>query len=347
MSLLPKIDVHLHLTGSGCCDSGCWLAPKFKKRLTFRAIQFLQGMSEELLRTNFDEISVRNISQLVEASEIDYGVVLGFDQVFDHKTGLACSHHTQMYVPPEWVFEACKTYPNLLPGPSINPFAKDALDRLDYCIEEGAVLIKWLPATQDIDPASPKLDDFYLRLAEAQVPLLIHVGGEKTFAEVSPDYGRIERIEVPLSFGVPVICAHSVTRVLGTMEDDQTPKLHAMLKKYPHLYVDNSGMCNPSRFAHLPRLARDESIMARTLYGSDYPVPSNAVYFLGKLPIQKILELEKLQNMIDRDVQIKRSFGIADETLTRANSVLANLDRWIKPTKPLITNTQADRLLVS
>lgn len=331
MSSWPKIDVHIHLTGSGCCDSGCWLAPKFKKRLTFRAIQFLQGMTEEVLATDFDELWVKKVSEVVAGSELDYGVVLGFDHVFDKQSGMPCHEHTQMYIPPEWVFKACKENTNLLPGPSINPFAKNALDKLDYCIEEGAVLIKWIPATQGIDPASPKLDDFYLRLAEAQIPLLIHIGGERTFAELSPDYGRIDRIEVPLSFGVPVICAHSVTRVLGTREDDQTPRLHELLKKYKHLYVDNSGICNPSRFAHLPRLAKDELIMSRTLYGSDYPVPSNAIYFMNKLPAKRILELEKMENMLTRDVEIKRSFGISDETLTRANSVLGNLDRWIRP----------------
>ena len=30
-----------------------------------------------------------------------------------------------------------------------------------------------------------------------------------------------------------------------------------MLVAYPHLWVDNSGLANPSRFAHLPRLAAD------------------------------------------------------------------------------------------
>lgn len=329
MSVLPKIDVHMHLTGSGCCDSGCWLAPKFKKRLTFRSIRFLAGMTDELLRQDFDDVWVKETSKLVEASEIDYGVVLGFDKVFNHTSGQACDNHTQMYIPPEWVFKACKEQGNLLPGPSINPFAKNALDKLEYCIEEGATLIKWIPATQDIDPASPKLDDFYLRLAEAQIPLLIHMGGERTFAEISPDYGRLDRVEVPLSFGVPVICAHSCTRILGSREDDQLPRLRELLQKYKHLYVDNSGICNPSRFAHLPKLAKDELILSRTLYGSDWPVPSNAIYFLGHLPMKRIVELEKLTNMVDRDVQIKREFGISDETLTRANSVLANLDRWI------------------
>ena len=329
MKSAPKIDIHIHLTGSGCCDSGCWLAPKFQKRLTFRAIRILQGMTQDVMEKDLDEIWAQKISDLIRESQLDYGVVLGFDQVFNHENGQPCPSHTQMYVPPEWVFKVCNKYDNLLPGPSLNPFAHDAMDKLEYCIEQGAVLIKWLPATQDIDPASPKLASFYRRLAEVQIPLLIHMGGERTFAELSPDFARLDRVEVPLAAGVPVICAHSVTRVLGTREEDQTPRLHELLQKYPHLYVDNSGICNPSRFAHLPRLAKDPLIMSRTLYGSDWPVPSNAIYFMNRLPLKRIVELEKIHNLMDRDIQTKKSFGISDETMTRANSVLANLDRWI------------------
>ncbi len=330
MNIEPKIDIHIHLTGSGCCDSGCWIAPKFQKRLTFRAIQRIQGISPERMEQDLDQMWAQRIADLVEESGLDYGVVLGFDQVFDHCTGKARHEHTQMYVPPEWVFRVCHKYTNLLPGPSINPFAEDALEKLEYCIREGAVLIKWLPASQDIDPGSSQLHAFYKRLAEVRIPLLVHMGGERTFAELSPEYAKIDRIELPLSYGVPVICAHSVTKVLGTREEDQTPRLHELLRKYPHLYVDNSGLCNPSRFAHLPRLAHDELIMSRTLYGSDWPVPSNAIYYLNRLPMKRIIELEKITNLMDRDVETKRSFGISDETLTRANHVLANLDRWIK-----------------
>src|SRR3982751_419183 len=46
------------------------------------------------------------------------------------------------------------------------------LERLEECIEGGAVLIKWLPATQRIDPSDPANGPFYARLAETGIPLL-------------------------------------------------------------------------------------------------------------------------------------------------------------------------------
>lgn len=334
MTMLPRIDVHIHLTGTGCCDSGCWIAPKFRDRMSFRAIKLMQGMTEEEMNTDVDVVWPERIAHLLHESSLDWGVVLGFDQVFDQDSGKPRPEKSQMYVPPEWVFQVCRDNRGLLPGPSINPFAKNAMERLEYCIEQGAVLIKWLPATQGIDPASPKIKDFYRLLARHGLPLLVHIGRERTFEELSPQYGRLSRIELPLSMGVPIICAHSATRVLGTREPDDRELLLTMLKEYSHMYLDNSGICNPSRFAHLPGLAKDPLIMSRTLYGSDWPVPSNAIYFMGKLPIKKVLELEQIKNLFDRDIEIKRTFGVPEETLTRANSVLPNLDRWINLKTP-------------
>ena len=47
--------------------------------------------------------------------------------------------------------------------------------------------------------------------------------------------------------------------------------------------VDNSGMANPSRFPSLPRAALDATLRDRTLYGSDFPIPSNAFYYPRRL----------------------------------------------------------------
>ena len=51
-----------------------------------------------------------------------------------------------------------------------------------------AVLIKWLPLTQIIDPASPKCIPLYEAMAHYGIPLLCHTGGEKTLH--APDKKR-------------------------------------------------------------------------------------------------------------------------------------------------------------
>lgn len=323
-----KIDVHMHLAGTGCCQSGCSVSPTFQSRLTFRLIKILQGLKTQQMTTTVDRDWVQLAENLVAQSQIDLGVALGFDGVYDHGSGNMNAQKSQMIVPASWVFQAAQNSSHLLPGPSINPHRKDALDTLDYCIEMGAVLIKWLPATQAINASDQNHRRFYQKLADSKIPLLVHMGGERTFAEIAPEYNDIEKIVAPLDQGVKVICAHSASKILGAKEPDHLPRLKSLLQSYANLFVDNSGLCNPARFAHVPRLAQDPLISSRTLYGSDWPVPSNALYFLPQMGWRQTVAFERIKNLIDRDIAIKRFFGYDDQTLTRANGVLHNIDRW-------------------
>lgn len=330
----PRFDVHVHLAGTGCQESGCWISPTFRSRYTFRLLRLLYGISRERMAISADQDWAAMVAELVGASGLDYAVVLGFDGVY-HENGELDWERSQMIIPPKWIFQVCRRYPQLLPGPSINPFRRDALERLEECIEGGAALIKWLPITQRIDPASSDLEEFYQVLSRAQIPLLIHMGGERTFATVAPELNDVRLLEAPLAAGVPVICAHTATRILFSRETDQLPLLRDLLRQYPHLWVDNSGLANPGRFAHLPRLARDPLFQERTLYGSDFPVPSNSIYYLPRLGPRAVWKLERQKNALDRDIEIKRRFGYPEATLTRAAEVLANLERWGVPTPPL------------
>nr|MBA2243880.1 amidohydrolase family protein [Gemmatimonadota bacterium] len=240
----PKIDVHVHLAGTGAGDSGCWISPAFRRRYTFRAMRFLYGITAEQMERSADEAWAEMVAERVAASELDYAVALGFDGVYG-RDGELDRERSQMVVPPSWVFRVCARYPHLLPGPSLNPFRKDAMQRLEECIEAGAVLIKWLPLAQGIDPASPDLREFYEVLSRAGIPLLIHMGGERTFATVAPEMNNVRLLAAPLEAGVPVICAHSATRIVLSDEPDQLPLLRDLLRHYPHLWVDNSGLANP------------------------------------------------------------------------------------------------------
>lgn len=331
-----KIDVHVHLAGVGTDGSGCWTSAAFRARYTFRLLRRVHGITDEQMRASVDQDWAARIAAMVRESELDRAVALGFDGVYDAR-GELDEARSQMVVPPAWVLAACRRHPELLPGPSINPFRRDAMERLEECVEGGAVLLKWLPSAQGIDPASPRLRAFYRRLAEVGLPLLVHAGGgEMTFAEVAPrELNDVERLRVPLEAGVPVICAHSATRVHLSRDRDQVPALREMLGRYPHLWVDNSGIANPSRFRHLPRLAADETIRGRTLYGSDFPVPSSAAYYLARLGPRRTWRLERERNPFDRDVRLKRALGFPDASLSRASRVLAHLDRWRGPGRPL------------
>ena len=323
-----KIDVHTHLAGVGTQESGCWSSPALRKRLAFRILRRLHGVTEAQLATSFDQDWASRLAALVRASEVDHAVALGFDGVYDAR-GRLDEALSQSIVPAPWVFEACRRHRELLPGPSVNPHRADALERLEECIEGGAVLIKWLPATQRIDPSDPSIEPFYRRMAEARLPLLSHSGGsENTFAQVDARLKDLRLLERPLETGVPVIVAHTAAPVTYARDEDQVPLLKEWFARYPQLWADNSGISNLSRFPHLPRFAKDAELTARTVHGSDWPVPTNAIYYVRELGRRRVLSLEREKNPIQRDVSIKRALGYPDDVLTRASSILPNLDRW-------------------
>jgi uncharacterized protein len=330
-SAAPHVDIHVHLAGVGTQGSGCWMSPRFRRRLTFLGLRLLYRIGPRQMRDTVDADWATLVSEEVRGSELDLAVVLGFDGAYDARGNLDLDR-SQMIVPPEWVFEVCERHPNLAPGPSINPLRSDAIEQLETAIQRRAALIKWLPSAQGFDPADPSLLPFYERLAASGIPLLVHSGsGEVTFRTLDRRAADLERLLPALDTGVTIICAHSAARVRFSRDPDQQPLLRRLLDRFPNLWVDNSGLANPSRSVHLPRLARDQQIRDRTLHGSDFPVISNAFYYLRKLPLRDVSALESIRNRLQRDISIKRRLGYPESTFTRAASVLPNLTFWHRP----------------
>lgn len=316
-----RIDVHAHLAGIGAGGSGCRVSPRFRRSLVFRALSRMHGITGKGLRTADADWAAR-LAAHVRGGGVDRAVALGFDAVYD-ASGRPDEQRSQMVVPHDWVFRVCRLHPELLPGPSVNPHRRDALEALEACIEGGAALLKWLPATQGMDPASPAHRPFYRRMADARLPLLVHAGGsENTFAEVDPSLKSVARLRLPLEMGVPVIVAHLGARVALRRDPDETPLLRTLLRAFPHLWLDNSGMCNPARSGALARAAGDAELAERTLHGSDFPVPCNAVWFARRVPARRVVSLERIRNPLARDLAVKRALGWDEAPLLRGASVL-------------------------
>ena len=325
-----RVDVHAHLAGIGTDGSACWMSPRFQGRITFRMLRWFMGITPEQMAGSIDADWAAGLARRVRESEVHCAVALGFDGVYDAR-GELDRELSQMIVPHRWVFEACGRHPELVPGPSVNPHRRDALDVLEECIERGAALIKWLPATQRIDPGHPGHREFYRRLEESGVPILVHSGGsENVFAEVDPRLKDMRLLRRPLEQGVKVIVAHCGAPVLHAREENQIPLLRQWLREFPHLWVDNSGMANLSRFPYLARMAGEGDFVQRMLHGSDYPVTTNSYFYVRQLGRRRVMSLEREKNLVQRDVAIKRALGFPDEVLTRASYVLPNLERWLR-----------------
>lgn len=290
-------------------------------------------MGARAMRESADRDWVDGIALRVRESELDAAVVLGFDGVYDG-AGRLDERGSQMVIPPAWVFDACHRHPGvLLPGPSLNPARMDARERLEECIERGAALIKWLPATQAIDPSDRRHRWFLGRMAEAGLPLLVHSGGgETTFRQLRPELKDLRLLEPALELGVRVIVAHQGAPVRGSRDPDQTGLLRRWLERYPELWVDNSGMANPTRFSYLARHSGEKLISSRTLHGSDFPVPVNAIYYSKRLGPREVWRIERVRNPLQRDLLLKRALGYDEASFTRAVSVLASVERWLPST---------------
>lgn len=329
----PRIDIHAHLAGVGTQGSGCWISPRFRNRPTFSGLRLLMGISRRQMGTTVDQDWGAFTSALVADSELDLAVALGFDGAYD-AAGRFDPPRSQLVVPPDWVFRICERYANLIPAPSINPYRADAIDLLDESIARGAVMIKWLPVVQAFDPGGSRSRAFLTRMADAGIPLLIHAGtGELTFRTIDPTVGGLDRVRPALDLGVKVVCAHTAAPVHLSRGPNELPKLRSLLERHDRLWVDNSGLANPSRFLHLPRFADDPLIASRTLHGSDFPVMSSARYYLGRLGREPVAAISAERNPFQKDLMLKRAVGFDEDSFTRAADILANLDRW-KPTHP-------------
>ncbi len=321
----PYVDMHVHVAGIGAGGSGCFVHPDlaqgWKSSFYFRAF----GASMEELEAEGDTLLVDRLAGRIRASsEIGRAVVLAMDGPLK-ADGTLDREHTQVYVPNEYLIRALAPHPELLLGASINPNRGDALERLDAVASAGAVLLKWIPAIMNIDPADPALLPFYDRLAELGLPLLVHVGQERAFGEANDALGDPLRLRVPLDRGVTVIAAHLAT----TGHYDGQPshlRLLPLFEEYDNLYADISSLTQVNKRGYLAETLRRPGITARLIYGSDWPLQFFPLvspwYHVRHTGIKAAWSVRRIGNRWDRDVALKRAMGVPESVFARTATVL-------------------------
>ena len=70
------------------------------------------------------------------------------------------------------------------------------------------MLLKWLPVTQNFDPADEKCFAMYEVLAHHKLPLLCHTGGEKSLPMLNARVADPGAARAGMRRGVTVIAAH-------------------------------------------------------------------------------------------------------------------------------------------
>ena len=309
------IDIHCHAAGIGAGGSGCCVSPALRKSWRFPLYLRSFGVTETELHREGDGLVIRRLSETLAGSRlVSRAVVLAMDGVVG-ENGEPDAGRTELFIPNEFVSHEVRRYPNLLFGASINPCRLDALERLDRAAAEGAVLVKWLPSIQDIDPADKRFIPFYRRLAELGIPLLSHTGEENSFTRTRDELGDPERLRLPLAEGVTVIAAHAASngRNAGERNHDRFIRLCG---EFPNLYADISALTQVNRLGHLTRLLRHGELHERLLYGTDMPLiktgitsPSFHAYRLSPGTVRRITAIA---NPWDQDVELKLALGMTE-----------------------------------
>jgi predicted TIM-barrel fold metal-dependent hydrolase len=235
---------------------------------------------------------------------------------------------TEIYVPNEFLAAEIPKHPNLLWGASINPYRKDALERLEWARAHGAVLVKWLPSVQHINPADERLIPFYKKMVDLGLPLLCHTGNERSFTQAQDELCDPVRLRLPLKQGVTVIAAHAATT--GRFDNERSfDRLARMMPEYPRLYADISSLTQLNKHGYLGELLHQPGFEHRLLYGTDYPlIEIHALvspwYFPRQLSLRQMFAVSKISNPWDRDVALKQALGMPADVWTRADEVIAH-----------------------
>lgn len=321
-----RIDCHVHVVGTGTAGTGCWYRPR---GLTRVGAPFLVRSVDLTLRDlrgpDFDRVYVERLLDYVRGSACIDRVLLLAHELPHREDGTPLPERASFYVSNEHVLELAREHREFLPGVSIHPSRRDALDELEKCLAGGAAALKCLPNVQGIDWNDRRHTRFLERMAEARLPLLAHTGSERTMPVMDATLASPRVLTRALEIGVTCIAAHCGTGMM-LLDPDYLDVFAEMTERFPNLYGDNSALAGLSfrlRPSALKRLTSGV-LAGRILHGSDLPVPSSGwlPWVSGMVSWREHREAAREANPIARDVRLKRALGFSEETFTRAARVL-------------------------
>lgn len=294
-------DCHVHLVGVGDTDSGAWTNPDMQKlshpwKLLQRKFYFNASCVEEAM----DDIDIQYVTRLrsqLAAMAPPGGrqpklMLMAFDWHRDER-GQPVKERSTFMMPHAWVRRVVDRYPDDFEWiASIHPYRDDAVEALRQAYAEGARAVKWLPAAQGMDPASPRCDDFYDAAAELGLPLIVH-GGEEQAVD-GAEYQELcnpLRLRRGLERGATMIVAHLAS--LGNSIDldkgasgPAVPAIELLERMMGEeawqgrLYSDLSAVTQRNRLkVAIPMMLKHPQWANRLLHATDYPLPGVMALF--------------------------------------------------------------------
>lgn len=350
-----KIDMHCHVIGNGTdlqnIDNDVYLYAEDNQHWFTRMLANLIEGELERMEADLDHDGIISTSdyfevlykQLGESKEIDGVVLLALDAVYSTKTGELDRERTDLWISNRYLSKKVDELNNRLKnngkdkrfffGASVSPNRKDWEAELDYVINQTtAVLIKWIPSTQQIKVTDERQRDFYTALANNNIPLLCHVGPEYSFPEGirNKQLDNFKYLQRPLEYGVTVIAAHCASPVFPIIDQNVMQDFYKLMKDanadgHIRLWADTSALSLSTRLPLIPEIL--ETFPSKWLvHGTDFPIPVDSWPHLPlvthDITPKEYIGIYKTSNAFDRDVRIKRAHGFAESILENAEKVL-------------------------
>ncbi len=324
------LDMHVHVAGIGV-GSDCAISKSLLDNWRYDLYLKAFNTSKQELKERGDSVVIDRIAEsLARSQHVDGALLLALDKVYDKVTGKPDESLTEVYIPNDFVKKGCSHHPSLFYGASVNPYRPDWQEELRQAAADKAVLIKWLPAIQHIDPSDQGIIPFYRMLAELNLPLLVHTGAERSFSSSHDGLGDPCLLRLALEQGVTVIAAHVATT--GKKDGEEyIDRLLPMLTKYDNLYTDISSLTQLNKVHYVSKVLQHKNLFNKFLFGSDFPLTNSGLgpfklvspwYFLPRLSMKKAYALSRVENVWDRDLLLKEALGFPAHCFMRPAELL-------------------------
>ncbi|MFQ6608293.1 MAG: amidohydrolase family protein [Fidelibacterota bacterium] len=324
---LEVCDIHLHLLALSE-KNGCYVNPRFRRSLVYNLVHLFTDLPSKGTAEEQDNQYVENLVKLLHTPfKRHSAVLLAMDGVYD-SSGELDLDATPLLVSNDYLFKVCSSNAQFNPGASVNPYRQDALDELDRVVELGAVLIKWIPNSQRINPEDKQIIPFYRKLVELGIPLLVHAAEEHAVPAVDQSYGDPNLLYRPLEEGVQVIVAHAAADGVS-LKHPFFDRFLEMLAWYPNLYGDISALTMAHMSRYLKHLVDHPHLFERLYYGSDFPLQffpaTSPFYFLGELSTKEAWLLQKIDNTLEQNVLTLYELGIPPTCFSKGFDLLPEI----------------------
>ena len=182
------IDVHFHvgLAGDKWPTMG-GMSSWYRQQIVFKIFLLYADLKPQDVR---DEKLDEAIIHAIKSTTLNKVVCLALDPVYD-TNGQRLEKASNVWTDNSYVIWLRERLgEKVLLGASVHPFDPKFRERVEWCLEKGAVLLKWLPSAQQFTLADPRVADAMKFLATANkgkaLPLLLHTGGEYAIPSSNP-----------------------------------------------------------------------------------------------------------------------------------------------------------------